>query len=78
MFTTHASIIEAIGISPLAEALGLPESHIRTMKSRNSIPPRYWFKTVELAGTLDLDGVTHEQLARIASLPAPQHVEAAE
>jgi len=69
MFTTHAAIIEAIGVAPLAEALDIPASHIRTMKARNSIPVRHWFKTVMAAEAAHLEGVSIELLAKIAGTP---------
>lgn len=69
MFATHASIIEKIGVAALAEALGVDQSHVRTMKARSSIPSRYWVMTVEAAAAKGIEGVTHEELARIVALP---------
>lgn len=40
--TKFAEIIDAFGAGHLAELLDLPESHIRVMKTRDSIPPEYW------------------------------------
>jgi hypothetical protein len=39
---TFSDIIDAFGIKRLAELLGTSESHVRTMKARDSIPPEYW------------------------------------
>lgn len=35
-------IIDAYTVKHLAAVLGLPESHVRTMRTRDSIPPEYW------------------------------------
>ncbi|MBM3553461.1 MAG: hypothetical protein FJX45_17350 [Alphaproteobacteria bacterium] len=39
---TFRAIIDAFTISRLAKLWGLPESHVRTMRARDSIPPEYW------------------------------------
>lgn len=40
-------IIDAFGVARLAELLGIAQSHVRTMKVRNVIPPQYWRKIIE-------------------------------
>lgn len=71
--TSFRSIIDEFGVQDLAQAFGVPDSHIRTMKARNSIPVEYWSFLV----SLDRDGrarLTHEDLcaARAARfLPSP-------
>jgi hypothetical protein len=45
---TFRDIIEEFGIKRLAEAFGVAESHVRTMKARDSIPPLYWGFLTEL------------------------------
>jgi hypothetical protein len=40
--TTFKEIIDKIGIAPLAALLSVEESHVRTMKTRDSIPLEYW------------------------------------
>lgn len=39
---TFQEIIDAFTVSRLAAMWGLPESHVRTMRARDSIPPEYW------------------------------------
>jgi hypothetical protein len=39
---TFKDVIDEIGIEPLAKILSIPGSHVRTMKARDSIPPKYW------------------------------------
>ncbi|WP_040620349.1 hypothetical protein [Rhodovulum sp. PH10] len=57
-----SDLIDSIGFEPLAELLGLPESHIRTMKARNSIPPVYWGAIIEAAPSLGFPGLSHAQM----------------
>lgn len=40
--TTFSDIIDSYGAKALADLLGVSESHVRTMKARDSIPPEYW------------------------------------
>lgn len=40
-------IIDAFGASSLAAILGIDESHVRVMKARDVIPPKYWRKILE-------------------------------
>jgi hypothetical protein len=85
MFTSHAAIIEALGIAPLAATIGVDASHVRTMKARDSIPPTYWQAVVATAAERGLDGVNLELLAGlaaekrrqrpIASTPTPEAAE---
>ena len=39
---TFKDIIDAFTAKRLAEIFGVPESHVRTMRARDSIPPEYW------------------------------------
>jgi hypothetical protein len=39
---SFSDLIDEYGIKALAGLLGVNESHVRTMKARNSIPPEYW------------------------------------
>lgn len=41
------SIIDTLGSGVIAAAIGVPESHVRTMRARDSIPMIYWFDLVE-------------------------------
>lgn len=48
-----------------AEAVGVEESHARTMKARDSIPSTRWAATVSGAERFSVEGVTLELLARL-------------
>ncbi len=41
------AIIDSFGTAVLAGYFGVEESHVRTMKTRDSIPPEYWDIVVE-------------------------------
>lgn len=47
--SSFVEIIDRIGFDTLAELLDTEESHIRTMKARDSIPPEYWGVVAEHA-----------------------------
>lgn len=65
---TFVSVIEAFGgAAHFAAELAIPASHARVMKWRDSIPPRYWSRTVNKAAALGIQGVTYEILAAIAA-----------
>ena len=55
---TFREIIDAFGISPLASALGVDESHMRVMRTRDSIPPKYWRALLECERPEALHGLT--------------------
>jgi hypothetical protein len=59
---TFQTIIDKFGVQPLAKVLSVDESHVRTMKARDSIPPEYWGRIVDAAQSLGIEGVTHESL----------------
>lgn len=46
--STFRDIIEEFGIKRLAEVFSVAESHVRTMKARDSIPAAYWGFLTEL------------------------------
>jgi hypothetical protein len=48
-FESFSEIIDAIGIGTLATVFGVPESHVRTMKVRKSIPFDRWPELVKAA-----------------------------
>jgi hypothetical protein len=48
-----------------AQAIGIDESHARTMKARDSIPSTRWMATVSAARQLGVKGVTLDLLARL-------------
>jgi len=39
---TFSDIIDAYGVRKLADLLGIADSHVRTMKARDSIPVEHW------------------------------------
>lgn len=47
--TCFRDIIAAFGTPVVAQILGVPESHVRTMKARDSIPAEYWGPLIEQA-----------------------------
>ncbi|RAI28742.1 hypothetical protein [Rhodoplanes serenus] len=57
-----SDIIDAIGVPALAQLFGLPESHIRTMKARNSIPPEYWGQVIDAAPHHGIANLSHERM----------------
>lgn len=66
------SIIEAFqGVSSLGEAIGASPQTVTNMRSRKSIPAKYWLRLVEEAGRRGIAGITYEALARMAAGLAP-------
>lgn len=61
---SFAAIIDALGIAVTAEAIGLPESHVRTLKTRDSIPPTYFARMVRSEAGKQ-HGVSFELLYRL-------------
>ena len=61
---SFSAIIEAFD-GRFAEAIGVEESHARTMKARDSIPSTRWMATVDAAQKLGVNGVTLDLLARL-------------
>jgi hypothetical protein len=65
---TFAAVIDSFGgTGDFAEAIAIAESHARTMKARDSIPPEYWPEVVKAAGTRRIRGITFEALAGIVA-----------
>lgn len=71
---TFADVIEAFGVKAMCEILGLPDTHIRAMKARDSIPVRYWSTLIERGAKygvpLDfkkLDRIRESRFERVAS-----------
>lgn len=63
---TFSAIIEAFGgPSEFGSAIGIPDSHARTMKARDSIPAKRWTAVAEAAMAREIDGVTVEAMAQI-------------
>jgi cellulase/cellobiase CelA1 len=61
---SFSAIIDAFE-GQFARAIGVEESHARTMKARNSIPSTRWAATVDAAKRLGVEGVTLDLLARL-------------
>jgi hypothetical protein len=55
------------GAAAVAVVLGIPESHARTMKARDSIPVERWERVVGAAKARGLSGVTYEALTKLAA-----------
>jgi len=71
---TFSAVIDAFG-GPAAfgEAIGVPDSHARTMKARDSIPAAHWQRVVAASIIKNIPGISLEALVRLAAKPAPQH-----
>jgi hypothetical protein len=61
---SFSQVIEAFD-GQFAQAIGIEESHARTMKARNSIPSTYWLRVVKAAEERSVIGVTLESLAQL-------------
>lgn len=59
---SFSDLIESFGAPALAELLHLEESHIRTMKARDSIPPEHWGPIIEDAARRKIPGVNWKSL----------------
>ena len=65
---SFSDVIRALGDPPgFAKAVGVAESHARTMKARDSIPPEYWQAAVAHAASRGIEGVTLDLLAALAA-----------
>lgn len=64
VMNTFSQVIEAFG-GRFAQAIGVEESHARTMKARDSIPSTRWLDTVRAAEHLGVEGITLDLLARL-------------
>jgi hypothetical protein len=72
---SFSAVIDAFGGPPgFADAIGVPDSHARTMKARDSIPPAHWQRTAAAAIIKKVPGVSLDLLARLAATrqAAPQ------
>jgi hypothetical protein len=63
--TTFKEIIDEIGIAPLAALLSVEESHVRTMKTRDSIPPEYWGIILDEARRRGVDSLSFDALRQM-------------
>lgn len=62
---TFKEIIDKIGVAPLAELLSVEESHVRTMKARDSIPPEYWGVIIDETSRREIPGISFEVLRQM-------------
>jgi len=62
---TFSGVIEAIGVPEFARATNTTESHVRVMKTRNSIPPEYWDDLIDEATRRGLKEVTYRRLVQL-------------
>lgn len=44
---SFSDVIDALGIPVSAKVMGIPESHVRTLKARDSIPADYFKRIVD-------------------------------
>ena len=68
---TFTSIIDTLGAKHIAEKLGVAESHVRTMRARDSIPPEYWPALVAADPSLTFERLVNARRARFTN-PAVQ------
>lgn len=61
---SFSAVIDAFN-GRFADAIGVEESHARTMKARDSIPSTRWKATVDAAQRLEVPGVTLDLLAQL-------------
>jgi hypothetical protein len=59
---SFSALIDALGIARVAVVLGIDESHVRTIKARDSLPPEYWGPIIEEARRQRVAGVTWKTL----------------
>tara|TARA_R110000868_G_scaffold403567_1_gene680956 strand:- start:46 stop:273 length:228 start_codon:yes stop_codon:yes gene_type:complete len=67
---SFSDIIEAYGAKTLSDLLGVPDTHVRTMKFRNSIPVEHWPAIIAAppAGqTITFDNLMRLRATRFAS-----------
>ena len=64
-------------MTELAKDLDIPTSHVRTMRSRDSIPARFWAPLAAAAQRRGIKGVTIESLAKIKTAQAEAGAEEA-
>lgn len=55
-------------VAALAQDLETSDSHVRTMRTRNSIAARFWTRLDAAARKRGIAGVTLERLAELAAL----------
>lgn len=72
------SIIDALGTGTISNAIGVPESHVRTMRARDSIPLVYWFDLVEKYPQITIEKLRGLRAGRFEeTTPTPSTTEGA-
>lgn len=61
-------------VAAFAEDVGKSDTHVRTMRRRNSIPFPYWDAVIEGAQRRELSPVTEQELKAIAKQSPPQRM----
>lgn len=64
---SFSEIVDRFGIAALAALLKTDESHVRVMKTRDSIPPEYWGALIEAAPERGIDGLTYPLFRELRS-----------
>ena len=74
-FDSFNDIIDAFGVDALAAIIGKDESHVRTMKARDSIAPEYWPALIEAAPRTKAKGLDYRTLhaLRQRRFAPPEH-----
>ena len=68
---TFSDIIEAFGGGgAFADAIGITPAHAYVLKHRNTIPARFWTRTVAAAQARRIKGVSVEMMAMFAAREA--------
>lgn len=70
MSLSASGIIDKIGIQKFSEAINKSTSHVRVMKARNSIPPKYWMAVADQAKKQKIR-ITYKIIAQAHDVRAP-------
>jgi len=62
---TFNELIDAFGVPTLVKLLRIPDTHVRTLKARDSVPTEYWPKLIEAAPKHDIQGIDYPALLRM-------------
>lgn len=65
---TFSGLIEKLGVARLAVVLDVDESHVRTMKARNSVPPEYWGPIIDEARHQRVAGIDWKSLKALRAV----------
>jgi len=65
---SFSDVIDTFGVVELARLMHTNESHVRVMKTRNSIPPEYWGFVIDEAIRLGLIEITYKRLHQLRQM----------